>query len=299
MAAFDLITNALTALQDATQALTTSYNRISMAFEIRYVLYEFHANLKPDLIGIKFLRWLGDCALSLFHWIRLDLSSPIFLLLVPMMLSLVFRRWRPDKGGRSEKTKIASAPPRWLIRATSAEKEARITLARRSRRRLRGTRPDADHCFTRRIAEGRVMTKPVAARLIQRWVRAKFQPWVLERAVHSAPPAPLQSEPDWTDRDAGATIVTLVDHDDTSTIGPQHPGDACLVDVDSDEPETVYEAPVNDVDAVSPSSPRCRGAVTISSTRLLPSRNQIDGRLPEEAAQVLETIQSLPRDDQQ
>ncbi|XP_054924967.1 uncharacterized protein [Dermacentor andersoni] len=279
MAAFDLIANALTALQEATQTLTTNYKTISVTSEIRDLVYEFHASLKHDLISIESLRWLGDCARHLLPWIRLDLSSPIFLLLVPMLLSLVLRRWRTDKGGRSEKTRIASAPPRCLTRPTTVEKETRFTLARRSRpRRLCGTRHDADHCFTRRIAEGRVMTKPVAARLIQRWVRAKFQPWVLERVAYSANPPRPQSEPDWTDRDAGATIVTLVDHDDRSTIGPQHPGDARLVDIDSDEPESVYEQPMDDADAVSPSSPRCRGAATISTTRLLPSRNQIDGR---------------------
>lgn len=262
-----------------------------------------YTSVTHALASIEFRRWLDACAHTLLHtdWIRLALSAPIFLLIVPMVLSLVFRRWCSGKGRRSEKTRVTSAPPRCLSR--SGQCKASFTLARCSVCHLSGSRHDADHCCTRSrtngLAEGRVITKPVAVRLIQHWVRTKFQPWVLERVARSANTSRPQSDIDWRDMDAGAIVVTLVDHDGPSTVGLEHPGDASLVEIHLDEPETVYEDPMDDADGAAHSLPRCRGAATISSTRLLTSRNQIDGRLPDEAVPVLETIAASPRDDQQ
>ncbi|XP_065294504.1 uncharacterized protein [Dermacentor albipictus] len=186
------------------------------------------------LSGIKLARWLVSCTFSLLRWILFFPSTPIFLLLVLVLLSLVFRRWCLGKGGPSEGTRIPSVPPRCLTRPTSVEEDGCFTLARRVRRHLRCNRHDAHHCFTRRIAGGGVMTEPVAARVIQRWVRARFQPWVRGRVLYSASPSRPQRPPGWIDRDAGARVVTLVDHNGTSTIRLQHPGDASLVETHLD-----------------------------------------------------------------
>lgn len=301
--------SALATQLDPTQARSWIDRTFSIADKIRSHLMSLYTSVTHTLTSIEFRRWLDACAHTFLHtdWIWLAVSSPIFLLLVPMGLSLVFRRWCSGKGRRSEKTRVTSALPRCLSRSTSVSRsgecKARFTLARCSVCHLSGSRHDADHCCTRGrtygLADGRVMTKLVAVRLIQHWVRTKFQPWVLERVARSANTSRPQSETDWRDMDAGAIVVTLVDHDGPSTVGLEHPGDASLVEIHLDEPETVYEDPMDDVDGAAHSSPRCRGVATISSTRLLPSRNQIDGRLPDEAVPVLETIAVSPRDDQQ
>ncbi|XP_054924969.1 uncharacterized protein [Dermacentor andersoni] len=196
MAAFELIANALTALQDATQALSMSYDGDSVTLVIGNRVYRYTSRTLY-LTGIKLARWLVACTLSLLRLILFFPSTPIFLLLVLVLLSLVFRRWCLGEGGPPEETRIPSVPPRSLTRPTSVEEEACLSLARRVRRHLRCTRHDAHHCFTRRIAEGRAMTEPVAARVIQRWVRARFQPWVRGRVVYSASASRPQREPGW------------------------------------------------------------------------------------------------------
>ncbi|XP_065294503.1 uncharacterized protein [Dermacentor albipictus] len=227
MAVFHLIEKTLTALKDARQAVSTSFNGVSVTFVIGNRVYRYTSRT-GYLTGIKLARWLVACTFSRLRWILFFPLTPIFLLLVLVLLSLVFRRWCLGKGGHPENTRIPSVPPRCLTRPTSVEEESCFTLARRARRHLRCTRHDAHHCFTRMLAEENLRTEPVASRVGQRRLRTKVQPRVFGRVVYSTSPPHPPSEPDLSDRDAGAISANIIDHDGMSTVGLQHPGDASL-----------------------------------------------------------------------
>lgn len=213
------------------------------------------------LASIQSQRWIKACSHILLHNKRIQQlqSWPIFLLLVPLLLSILSQRF-------------AMVPPPCLTGWIGSEEDASFRLARRDHRRRRRS-SQSDHLA--RFPLGRPKHQKVrglkevaAARVIQRWVRTRFQPWVAARSGHVLRRAsPVEQ---WRDQYAGALVVTLVD-DPASVWTVEQSREPSFVDVD-------FGTAVDDVDATSShASPRCRGASTISSTRLFPSRNHADG----------------------
>ncbi|KAH8032179.1 hypothetical protein HPB51_023597 [Rhipicephalus microplus] len=196
---------------------------------------------------------------------------------------------------------VSGAPPsshqeevepyrRYLTAFTDTEEDARLMLRRRSRyspdRKQRDAelnkRANEEHFSAlRRESQSPPRHKTpddegVAARVIQRWVRTKFQPWMAVRRILRSPDLAANC----TDRDAGAVEVTLVDHDFMSAIEQlsEHP----LVEV-----EMAPDAPRLDLDVDGTSShgfPRRRGAATMSSSHIFPKRSHSDGRVLEETS---------------
>ncbi|KAH6921658.1 hypothetical protein HPB50_003936 [Hyalomma asiaticum] len=290
---------------DTTEDLPDGFYTFSVAGTARSNVKFLYNAVTQALAGVDLQRWLDT--LQQTDWIGLARTSPIFLILVPILLSLLSQKERLGRDRRPKTAKVLREARRLLRRhnrSTQTEERGNFTRASSTQlHQLRGNRDHAGHGPTKRTEESHVLAEVEAARLIQRWVRGTFQPWLRERASRScyAVRSPLQV--DWTDQDLGAVVVTVVDHDFTSwTVGLEHPGDTSFLDVDVNGFEPIPpDSPVDDdVDDTSPqSSPRCRGAATISSTRLLPSRNQTDGLIVEETSPALQMIPAPLRDDQQ
>ncbi|KAL3243151.1 hypothetical protein MRX96_002382 [Rhipicephalus microplus] len=140
-------------------------------------------------------------------------------------------------------------------------------------RRHHRSQTDIRERLTQRLLDlqkARVFEEVVAARVIQRWFRATFQPWVLARNGRGSRPASRVAE--WTDRYTGALVVTLVE-DPNFVWTIEQSDELSLLDVSVDE--RVYE--YNGVGGTNfCGSLRCREAATISSTHILPSRNHVD-----------------------
>ncbi|XP_054924968.1 uncharacterized protein [Dermacentor andersoni] len=187
-----------------------------------------------DLTGTESLRWLDACTCSLLHCIA-PVLTPIFLLLVLVLLCTPLQSSWLGKDGPSEETRMPPAPPRRLAGPICVEEDPWLTQAIRDCRSLLRNQQDMKHRITRLLAEANLRTEPFATREIQHRVRTNVQPRVLGRVVYSTSPSHPRSEPDRRDRDAGATSANIVDHDGTSTVGLQQPGDASLVETHLDQ----------------------------------------------------------------
>ncbi|KAL3243146.1 hypothetical protein MRX96_002377 [Rhipicephalus microplus] len=121
-----------------------------------------------------------------------------------------------------------------------------------------------------KLQKARALEEVVAARVIQRWFRATFQPWVLARNGRGSCPASRVAE--WTDRYTGALVVTHVEDPDFMWTIEQS-DELSLLDVSV--ADRVYEG--TGVDGTNfRGSLRCREAATVSSTHVFPSRNHVD-----------------------
>ncbi|KAL3243148.1 hypothetical protein MRX96_002379 [Rhipicephalus microplus] len=121
-----------------------------------------------------------------------------------------------------------------------------------------------------KLQKARALEEVVAARVIQRWFRATFQPWVLARNELGPRPASRVSE--WTDRYTGALVVTHVEDPDFMWTIEQS-DELSLLDVSV--ADRVYEGTGVDGTNIR-GSLRCREAAMISSTHISPSKNHVD-----------------------
>ncbi|KAL3195089.1 hypothetical protein MRX96_054045 [Rhipicephalus microplus] len=114
------------------------------------------------------------------------------------------------------------------------------------------------------LQKARALEEVVAARVIQRWFRATFQPWVLAHNDLGTRPASRVAE--WTDRYTGALVVTHVE--DPDFVWTTEQSDE-LSFLDASVDERVHEGAEVDGTNIR-GSLRCRQAATISSTHILP-----------------------------
>ncbi|KAL3243145.1 hypothetical protein MRX96_002376 [Rhipicephalus microplus] len=251
------------------------------------------------LATIELPPWIDECTCAILHG---DLTLLLHLPAVFLILRLVLKILSEMVSGAPPSSHQEEVEPyrRYLTAFTDTEEDARLMLRRRSRyspdRKQRDAelnkRANEEHFSAlRRESQSPPRHKTpddegVAARVIQRWVRTKFQPWMAVRRILRSPDLAANC----TDRDAGAVEVTLVDHDFMSAIEQlsEHP----LVEV-----EMAPDAPRLDLDVDGTSShgfPRRRGAATMSSSHIFPKRSHSDGRVLEETSPVLQATPTAP-----
>ncbi|XP_075730551.1 uncharacterized protein LOC142772242 [Rhipicephalus microplus] len=311
MASLSMVASTLTAPPDPTETMPTGYLLLRFGENARKNLELLYDGVTGALASIKLQRWIDDVTYTLLRKGKTQLlESTVTLLVLSGVLWMLLRMCQSLIQAYFESCKITHLPYRsqqghvrvdWRRRCltafTDTEEDACQTLRRRNRTLIRSKtrfavlrdgrsreRSSSVSGLNRRV---RFNDELDAARLIQRWVRTNFQPWVAARKGGiSGPPNPVDH---WTDRDTGAVAVTLVDHDSMSAI--EQSGESSLADVQLDGlgPTTDVRLVDNNVGRSSSGrSPRSRQAATISSSCLLTSRNQADGLSAEDAPLVVE-----------
>ncbi|XP_077497459.1 uncharacterized protein LOC144108052 [Amblyomma americanum] len=152
---------------DSAHCEVPAVGNTSLLERIQVRLATLQSRVVHALATIDPQQWLEEYVRDLqsTDWVQEACSSQIFLLLVPMLLSLIFRRWRcggsGQRGQRENGTRVANSPPRCLSRhTTTADREPRFALARHRRPITYGRQHDDDHCFLSPI--GCQLSGPVA-----------------------------------------------------------------------------------------------------------------------------------------
>ncbi|KAL3243149.1 hypothetical protein MRX96_002380 [Rhipicephalus microplus] len=256
------------------------------------------------LASIELPPWIDECTCAIIHE---DLTLLLHLPAVFGILRPVLKILSEMVSGAPPSTQQEEVDPhrRYLTAFTDTEEDARLMLRRRSRyspgRKQRDAelnkRTNEEHFSAwRRESQSPPGHKTpddesVAARVIQRWVRTKFQPWMAVRRILRSPDLAANC----TDRDAGAVEVTLVDHDFMSAI--EQLSEQPLMEVEMNGIGMAPDAPRLDLDVDGTSShgfPRRRGAATMSSSHIFPRRSHSDGRVLEETSPVLQATPTAP-----
>ncbi|KAL1480090.1 hypothetical protein MTO96_051328 [Rhipicephalus appendiculatus] len=254
VAAFLIAACALTTPLDPTDIMPAGYHVFRLGENAARNLMLLYDGVIQALASIELQRWIDACACTLLQGdMTLLLQSPAVLLGLGVLLKILSESGADAPPSCQQENVRVNPDRRYLTAFTDTEEDARLTLHRRNRCCPCRKQRDVE-LWNRRSP--RVLKKlsdeVVAARVIQRWVRTKFQPWVAVR--RSRRPPALAA--DWTDQDTGAVEVTMVDHDFMSAV--EEPSQPPLVEVDMNEIGSAPDAPPVDdgVDGIGPPAGR-------------------------------------------
>ncbi|KAL3243153.1 hypothetical protein MRX96_002384 [Rhipicephalus microplus] len=213
-AVFLMAACALATPLDPTGAVPSGYHVIRLGENAIRNLMLLYDGVIQALATIELPPWIDECTCAILHG---DLTLLLHLPAVFVILRLVLKILSEIVAGAPPSTQQEEVDPhrRYLTAFTDTEEDARLMLRRRSRYSNGRKQRDAE-LYNRKSPPGHKTAddEVVAATVIQRWVRTKFQPWMAVRRILRSPDLAANC----TDRDAGAVEVTLVDHDFMSAI---------------------------------------------------------------------------------